>query len=606
MQRVREVWRVLTPRRDDERGVVLVYSALFLFALLLMCGFAVDVANWYFISHRLQRAADAAALAGVTYLPGQPGDPAAPCPSTPHDAICAAKKAAAKNGYTSGITVAQDASNNRQLDVTIVQADVPSFFLHVIPGFSDPSFTRTAKAEFSRPIPLGSPENFFGTGNRPGFPARHFWAAINGYCTAKEQGDQFASAFDGNVANNTTGDYNTGSPGSCHAGTSAPGSPSPAPGTNTTYDPGGYTYDVNVPAGHGNISLDVFDPYFTAGSAGSLDSAYGRDSTGQLYARISTYFTVFQPDNNPYLGNGCNYEWANWGYGWGYRFNRNTSTSVVNQWYHLCTIPASAAPGTYWIRVTTTALDQSGNLDPTEHANHDMQSYGSNVFALFASATPETYSGSQPTSQMVTSLGQPCTSIPPPYVPDPGELYNPLCPSIAGEGGMSLKVTEASSTAVPYLARIDSADAGKPLDISLWDPGEGGSYIRILQPDGTPVPSFQYTAVGNTVNQPLTTVSGCSAPGFTGSGACLDVHAFSSPSPCPPNPTCVPAANNRYGAGKYNDAQIHIYFKIDGSHLNANDGWYKIAYTFPGPVSDRTTWDVSVVGLPAHLLPGLS
>jgi Flp pilus assembly protein TadG len=78
--------------RRDQTGQVLVLVALMLVPLLGFTGIVADVA-WYEVSlMRIQRAADAAALAGVVYLPGNvPG------------ARNAALQEAAKNGYTHGV-----------------------------------------------------------------------------------------------------------------------------------------------------------------------------------------------------------------------------------------------------------------------------------------------------------------------------------------------------------------------------------------------------------------------------------------------------------------------------------------------------------------------
>ena len=73
----------------------------------------VDV-SWYWTNNlRMQRAADAAALAGVVFLPGDPAP-----------AFTAARAEAAKNGYTNGTGgvdrhPASDPCNVRRLIVTI-------------------------------------------------------------------------------------------------------------------------------------------------------------------------------------------------------------------------------------------------------------------------------------------------------------------------------------------------------------------------------------------------------------------------------------------------------------------------------------------------------
>src|SRR3954454_20523755 len=55
-----------------ENGYVLVMSALLLVPMLLMAGLSVDIGSWYSRASDIQKAADAAALAGVVWLPDVP------------------------------------------------------------------------------------------------------------------------------------------------------------------------------------------------------------------------------------------------------------------------------------------------------------------------------------------------------------------------------------------------------------------------------------------------------------------------------------------------------------------------------------------------------
>jgi Putative Flp pilus-assembly TadE/G-like len=60
------VWRALADRLiRDNRGAVIVMTAMFLPVALLFSGFVIDVANWYEHKRHLQTQADAAALAGA-------------------------------------------------------------------------------------------------------------------------------------------------------------------------------------------------------------------------------------------------------------------------------------------------------------------------------------------------------------------------------------------------------------------------------------------------------------------------------------------------------------------------------------------------------------
>jgi hypothetical protein len=141
--------------RRRSRGQVLVIFALTIFVFIGMCAVVVDVA-WYWANNlRIQRAADAAALAGAVHLPGD-------VPT----AITVARAEATKNGYTSGVdgynvTPSQDPSNPRRLRVAI-SGPVGTFFAHAL-GINAFSAARTSKAEFILPVPMGSPEAYYGT-----------------------------------------------------------------------------------------------------------------------------------------------------------------------------------------------------------------------------------------------------------------------------------------------------------------------------------------------------------------------------------------------------------------------------------------------------------
>ena len=141
--------------RAHERGQVIVIFAggIVLFTLLLAV--VLDV-SWYWANTlRVQRAADAAALAGAVYLPGDRTT-----------AYSSARSEARKNGYADGansvVTPAQDGVNPRQLNVT-VSADVGTFFMRVI-GIRTIRATRASKAEYVLPVPMGSPQNYYGVG----------------------------------------------------------------------------------------------------------------------------------------------------------------------------------------------------------------------------------------------------------------------------------------------------------------------------------------------------------------------------------------------------------------------------------------------------------
>jgi hypothetical protein len=128
--------------------------------LLGLCALVIDV-SWYWANTlRLQKAADAAALAGAVQLPGnvQLGQQ-----------LSVAE--AQRNGYTqqfsnnciSGTTpyicAVQD-TNPHQMDVTMT-APVQTFFMRLF-GINTLQASVTSEAQFTLPVPMGSPDQYYG------------------------------------------------------------------------------------------------------------------------------------------------------------------------------------------------------------------------------------------------------------------------------------------------------------------------------------------------------------------------------------------------------------------------------------------------------------
>ena len=144
--------------RRRQRGQVLAIFAVATIVFVGILAVVVDV-SWYWSSSlKVQRAADAAALAGVVWLPGD----------VTHG-IAAADAEAAKNGFPTGstatVTPNQDSQitpggDPRQMDVTI-SAPVNTFFMRLF-GITKITATRTSHAVYVLPVPMGSPQNYYG------------------------------------------------------------------------------------------------------------------------------------------------------------------------------------------------------------------------------------------------------------------------------------------------------------------------------------------------------------------------------------------------------------------------------------------------------------
>jgi len=202
---MRELLRKFTDSNDRGAALMLVGATLML--LMGMAAFGTDLGWFYLNSARVQRAADAAALGGVVWLPADDAT-----------AKTYAHSIAVQNGYTNGtnadVSPETDDDDNtlsqNELRVT-VSAEVPTFFLKVF-GFDSQRITESAIAEYIPPLRLGSPANKFG--NDPSCYstnsdcAGNFWANIHGTRTDTRMGDAYSSYCENGDGSNDSCDQN--------------------------------------------------------------------------------------------------------------------------------------------------------------------------------------------------------------------------------------------------------------------------------------------------------------------------------------------------------------------------------------------------------------
>lgn len=256
--------------RDKEGGATLIWVASMLVLLLGASAFAVDL-GWIFLNGtRLQRAADAASLAGVVNLPAFTAE-----------ARVDAEDATARNGFPivlNGQTTMTDsvlADNRYKVDLTTT---IDTFFLRVL-GFSQMDIFKTATAEYIKPVRLGSPDNSFGDGT-----SDNFWAAINGQYTEKEQGDPYATKCITTPDDGTTARCDTGS-------------------DNLEYRPWGYFYVIEIGSGSSGLDVEIFEPSHAVDDSGSSVSQTGDLSWRPMWTSerwVTTEFRLLQPDTTPF------------------------------------------------------------------------------------------------------------------------------------------------------------------------------------------------------------------------------------------------------------------------------------------------------------------
>jgi putative Flp pilus-assembly TadE/G-like protein len=520
--------------RREQRGQTLVIVALLLVPLLGFTGLVSDVA-WYEVNlMRIQRAADAAALAGVVYLPGNVAG-----------AQTAAQQEAAKNGYTNGVggvtvTATPEALNNRILGVTI-SAPVRSWFARLL-GVTQFNGRRNARAEFVLPVPMGSPEDYYGINvvcrntdtspNCPRVPTAvgagtlaplGFFGGVEARGTERQNGDAYSTYY-----NNR-------------------------PTLNTGFDANGYQYIVEFGPGTVNGSVWLYDPMFCATGAGTSsgrrlgagDNWFTNGSTG-----ITTVYNLLDMNGTPYtLGDdtliatsgalfansdavdkGPLYR-GNQDYGGGANGSGSSnceSSAYHNNWWRLAT---GLNEGQYRLQVTT----NSGSL--SEDAI--------NAFGIQATAA------SGPSAR------------------------------VYGQSRMEAFIV-INNTSVFYLAQIEAAHAGKTLEIKLFDPGDISDTvfkIRLPTTTGFVYPSFTFSATG----------SSCGAP--TSGGPTTSLRTSD-------------AGGCRFYNNQWVTISVPIptTYTAPTPPGEPGPGWWKIEYNTAGTGQDITTWEVNIRGNPVHLI----
>ncbi|MGE0880805.1 MAG: pilus assembly protein TadG-related protein [Acidimicrobiia bacterium] len=566
-------------RRPDE-GYILVMVSILMVVMLVFAALVIDVSMLYSRGNKLQAAADAAALAGVQYMPGNLTR-----------ARTAALDAAKANGFDGTdpnvtITVTAVAGSPRRLNVEIRDAAVKTVF----GGAVRPSFAvrRDATSEYVPSIPVGSPVNELGYG-----PDQNFWLAVNGYCTAKEDGDQYLAGFDGTRDN--TGSYG------CNSG--------PQPLANTDYNnkrsgassvpstKGGYSYLVHVPCTSGGtsdptipcdstdrttapVTIQMFDPWFNPGLPDSPDVIPNPGCSDPSSAwfetcGVTTIVQVYPPDTTPsdYSDDVAVFSPAR-------RYSPDGCACSTAAWTDLYTIPVGSQTGSWRVQVYT--LDR----ERRSASGSGYNSFGVNAFSLraFRGGTYSTCNAS----------------------------IDATCVGVSGDAAMSLFAQAPTASAEFYLARLSPASEfrGKQVRVSLWDPGEGGQSIQIVEP-GVPLNQASVTGYPFVARLGSPGLNGYSADSsaYSYTGRVLDVTGAPEPS-SGFNVSGTARANPTKFNGRLVELTLTIpaNYGLDGSGNEAalpDDGWWRIRYNFgAGTVRDRTTWSVKLVGDPVHLVPG--
>jgi Flp pilus assembly protein TadG len=534
----------LRRRPKDEKGYFSILTIIMFVTLFGLAAFAVDVGNWYWTGQQAQRAADAAALAGVPNLPGQKTT-----------AFSTAQALSSQNGFKNGVNAvsvvpAIDGAPTR-LRVTVAKT-VDNFFGGLF-GIPTTTITRTAVADFAGPVPMGSPCNTFGNdpdpgtgnvfrGSTCGLVNGQLWANVNSPGASKVNGDAYQSTVC------TTEDMCTSS-------------------VNTEYQTNGYFYTLMLRQPVSNLVIQVFDPEWAnvgltcdtnlsgASSITPANSVVTNPSTryaqgaasayctgDNLYAgttAMSTQFTVRDPSASAWdpmsfpVHAGCQKTYP------GYNTNLATAldkskgaynatlASYFRQWTTLCTI-ANAPAGEYLIQVKSNGLGTDG-------AN------AGNRFALRA------YSSSSSASKEQIAL--------------------------SAREKMGMYSNAPSATTEFYLARVPSGAAGQVLTVKLFDVGDSnisGTVQIVAPPD-----------------------SGVTFTNCTGSGP----KAGSLPS-------CSLTVSSSTHNGKNQYVAVPIPSGYSCTDTDYTKCWVRLKYIYGSgsAPTDVTSWEASIQGDPVRLV----
>ncbi|MBK9740087.1 MAG: hypothetical protein IPO93_11325 [Actinobacteria bacterium] len=594
------------PQAALDTGSVAILAAILIPVFLVFAAITLDIGRWYIEIAKVQAAADAAALSGVTWMPDNLSTPVGG-PNATTKAI----EASARNGYpnsgSSSVEVLGMSESSSQLLVT-VSSTIPNIFGQIIPGISDSTtIRRSSLADVQGAPPMGSPCNAFG--NQPdsntyaeangdvGPPGTaipttgegghatcqdspQLWAVIQGPGEDKSNGDRYATT-------------DCSSPTNCDS--NPPVANPPAYG-NKEYLAENYFWRVRIePDAVGNdVSLQVYDPAYveTESSCENLDNAGSdridvngiNDWAPDASTRYKSGANVFCPgDRLDTSGSAMITSFALRAptptldplqsapvSGCARQFTGTTDTptrtqllqgqsgynsylaSVFHQWVHLCTFRPTE-PGDYYLQVRTNVA--SGGNAATSPAITTGLEPGVNGFAMRAAV----------------------------FAPD-GTLNRAAAGqvSISGYERMPIRVNSGTTTTTFNLLQVLTNAHGKSFNFSFFDVGDGlGSntgYAQILYPRGA-------------------TVGGTTITGDVSPADCEYEFPVSGNSGTLSS-SCTAEIRSSTNNGTIAQMTVDIPGDYVCTYQTLGSCWFTVKMTYTGTSNptDTTTWDASING----------
>jgi hypothetical protein len=243
--------------RRSQLGQGIVVVALASTVLMGGMGLGIDIVVGYFYSVATERAAAAAALSGVVFMPDQFSPANAMPPGSRNDATDRALDEARRNGFDNAdtaqgivVTPAVVPGFSNRLQVT-VQRTAPVFFMVAL-GFRPYLVKKTAVAAYLPPISLGEPGSQVGTALGDLGRTRFVFMRTEGWGAGRGSGDAYTPIPFNPPAT-------AGASDDVHQISYVNGTEAMDPSVS---DRGGYNYRITIPAGPTGGVIQLYNAAF--------------------------------------------------------------------------------------------------------------------------------------------------------------------------------------------------------------------------------------------------------------------------------------------------------------------------------------------------------
>lgn len=539
----------MSQRRDRaadhgaEDGYIVAQAALLMIPLLLFAAFATDIGAWYVEGQKVQRAADAAALAGVAFMPDVT------------EAERVARETAARNGYldaTPGDNNDFDTGPLPQIHVRTVNGNALDVSIRTETGvylgrlaLDSVTVERYAVAEYVQSVHMGNPTSGLGTGTIPetqlGLPNDQMWLSVTAYCQDHEQGDPFAVGY-----------YNGPGIGPGQTCGPEPNTVDARSIPNPTFNPDAYIFVAEFQPGTPSVDIDVYEPglgCLETQRTGDWDfgpllnfEIYGPSTSTdhRSFVESRAPIAVVSPPRNGCIDNSPN------GDGW---------------WSVASNLPTPGPDGGfYYIKVTSR---HPGSFDAYPGDSFWAES-GLNNFSLRA----------------VRGNDRRLCAF---------SAADPTCPQFYALDWLPLYRQVPNSESPFYLAEVPASHAGETMTITFFDAAEGIDNLQFVDSNGDVMPfSWHYTDASDGRlplgshywETPATLYSDTCTWGGSGAFPCLDTNDRS----------------------RWNDHFVKIHIQIPDDYTCGLDCWWQIRYVTAMAPTDRSVWSIVLQGDPVRLV----